>query len=283
MEIIDLRIFIAIAETGSATKAAERMNMTQPGVSQHLAKLEEHLGSRLFDRIGKHLELSNFGRSFLERSRKLLSDVSQLEIFATGESCPIDTLRLGLTDSATMTFIPDALMKFRRLYPGAHIRIDVNDSIEIEHGLLRGHYDIGVVTASKKAHPMLKETLLFKDHLDVIVGHGHPLSKKKLVSLEELTHTTLILYPRKRRTRLMIDDVFHKKKLYPKEIIDVYFSTAAIKLAEKGMGATFLSREFITENIRTKALSHLKIIGEPFRRNTCLALKRDSHLTESAR
>ncbi len=142
MELIDIRVFIAIADTGSATRAAERLNMTQPGVSQHLARLEGELDARLFEREGKRLEINEFGRAFLGRARKLLDDVSGLEKFAMHESCPTDALRLGLADSSTMAMVPDAIAKFRKLYPGVHISIDVNDSHIIEHGILKGHATI---------------------------------------------------------------------------------------------------------------------------------------------
>jgi DNA-binding transcriptional LysR family regulator len=282
MELTDLRIFVAIAQEMSATRAADLLGMTQPGVSQHLAKLEAEIGMKLFDRIGKKLELNDFGRTFLGRAQKLLQDADSLIRIAEGPACPIGNLNLGLTDSSTLTVIPPALKKFHDLYPGVHVRMDVNDSSDIERELLRGHYDLGIVTAGTKTHPLLDEETLYVDRIDALVNTSHPLASKKRISLKTLAQWPLLLYPRKSRTRALIDDAFHRKGIFPKETIEVYFNSAAVKLAELGVGVALLSDAFIESELPKKKCVKIRIEGNPFNRDIAIARRRNTHMSEAA-
>lgn len=282
MELADLKIFTVLAEEGSATKAAIRLAMTQPGVSQHIAKLEKELQASLFDRVGKKLELNEFGRKFLDGAIKLLAQADELRNVEQYASCPVGNLKLGLTDSSTLTVIPNALAKFRKLYAGVHIRLDVDDSGDIEHGVLRGHYDFGVVTAGSKRNPLLDEDVLYCDRIDAIVSKSHPLAKRKRISLKTLAEWPLLVYPRRSRTRNLIDEKFHAENLYPKDVIDVYTNSAAIKLAEVEVGVALLSREFIVNEMQRHKFAHLRIEGDPLVREICLAIKKSAHLSEAA-
>ena len=283
MEFSDLKIFVTVAEEGSATRAAELLAMTQPGVSQHLARLEDEIEEKLFDRIGKHLELNEFGRLFLGKARRILNDVEELKGMSTSEICPIGSLSLGMTASSALTVIPPAITKFRELYPGIQMNLDVHDSQEVEDDILRGHYDIGVVTAGIKTHPRLDEKILHYDRIDALVSKKHPLAKRRRISLEELAKWPLLIYPRRSRTRHIIDEAFHSKKIFPKEIINVYFNSASIKLAEAGIGVALLPKTMIGGEIRTHKFAHIRIQGDPIWRPICIARRRDAHLSEAIR
>lgn len=281
MELFDLKIFIAVAEEGKTTKAAKLLNMTQPGVSQHIAKLEIEIGGTLFDRRAKRLYLNDFGRIFLGKARKLLEDAKNLKEMVNPTLQPIGSLRLGLTDSSTLTVIPPALAKFRSNYPMVKVRLDVDDSYGIEKGVLRGHYDLGVINEGRRSHPDLDKKILYRDRIDVLVSKQHPLAKKSKIPIKELANWPLLLYPRQSRTRRIIDDVLQANNIFPKEIIDVFYNTVAVRLAEVGMGIALLSEAFISEEIPKHRCKHLRIIGDPFKRSICLIRKRDAQLSDA--
>ena len=134
MKISDLEIFIAVVEEHKITKAAKRLAMTQPGVSQHIAKLEDELGRQLFDRVKKRLRLNDYGRIFLEKARSALKEFEHLKDFSTQQVQPTGTLKLGLTDSSTETLIPPSLKLFRESYPAVHLEIIVSES-PLRHAL----------------------------------------------------------------------------------------------------------------------------------------------------
>jgi len=283
MELRDLEIFAQVAREGSVTRASEILGMTQPGVSQHLARLEEELGGDLFDRVGRTVTLNDFGRQVLGRARKLMDEAEAIKGIRAAEVCPVGTLSLGLTDSSTLTIIPTALCEFKELYPGVHIELDVHDSSQIEHGVLHGHYDLGVVTQAQRVHPLLAEEVLYYDRIDALVAKDHPLAKRKRIIMEELAKWPLLVYPRHSRTRQVIDEGFHGAGIVPREIIDVYFNSAAVKLAETGIGVALLSEAFIANEVPKHRCVQIRIAGDPFTRAISAVLRRDRELTEAAR
>lgn len=282
MELSDLAIFVAVVEEATTTRAAERLGMTQPGVSQHLSKLEAEIGRALFERRGKRLALSDFGSQFLGKARKLLEDAASLRGMSSGGSGPTGTLRMGLTDASTQTVIPPALIEFRNRCPGVRIRLDVDDSHDIEEGVLRGHFDFGVITAGAKPHPQLETVALYSDRIDALVSRNHTLAHRKHVALKELAKWPLLVYPRRSRTRNIIDDAFHAAGVVPRETIDVYINTAAVKLAEVGVGVALLSQAFIAEETPKHRCAHVRVTGDPFSRMICLVRRADSHMSEAA-
>lgn len=275
MDLFDLKIFATILEEGSATAAAKHLHMTQPGVSQHIGRLEAEMGQRLFERKGKRLVLSDFGRLFLVKAKELLEKADRLKNLSSEVLLPTGTLKLGLTDASTMTVIPPALAEFRKLYPTVKIKLDVDDSGDIEERVLRGYYDLGIITAGEKSHPLLDVEVLYHDRIDALVSRRSPLAKKKRVSLAALAREPLLIYPRRSRTRQLIDAVFHERGIVPREIIDVYINTAAAKLAEVQMGVALLSEAFIEGELPKQMCSHVRIEGDPFKRAICIVRKKD--------
>ena len=209
MELLELKVLIAVAEEGSATRAARTLAMTQPGVSKHIANLEHRLGGKVFDRKGKGLSLNQFGQDALKMAREIVQGMEDLTNLKHQGAKPRGSLKLGLTEAATFVITPELLIKFRDRFPGVNITLDVECSTAVEDGVLSGSYNLGVVTAYIKPHPLLAYDVLFDEHLDVFVSNNHELARRKRISLEELSKHTLIISPRKRRTRQIIDEAFH--------------------------------------------------------------------------
>ncbi len=116
------RLFLAVAETGSVAAAARRVALTQPAVSQGLAQLEERLGERLFDRVGRGLHLNAAGRRLLPEARALLARVARCEgLFRT----PHLEVELAATHTLGNYYLPPLLAAFRARHPAARVRMDV--------------------------------------------------------------------------------------------------------------------------------------------------------------
>jgi DNA-binding transcriptional LysR family regulator len=278
----DIKIFVTLAEQGKMTRVARRLGMTQPGVSQHIASLEEELGQQLFDRKKRRLRLNEAGRAFLEKAKKVVLEFEQLKDFSGQKTRTTGILKLGLTDSSTETIIPRALSKFRESYPGVNLELIVSESEEIEDGVIRKRYDLGVISGTGKPHPLLEEHVIDEDRIDCIVSKKHPLSKSTRVSLAKLAEYPLIVYPRKSRTRQIIDRAFHERGIMPTEVMAVWYNSAAVRLVEAGLGVALLSRFFIENEVIRRKCNHLRISGDPFKRAICVVRKKDAWLSEPA-
>jgi len=283
MELVDLKVFAAVVENQTTTKAARTIGMTQPGVSKHLARLERDLGGQLFQRRGKYLALNDYGKFYYEKVRKLLSDVRELSNINYGSASPVGELKLGLTDAATLIITPPSLIEFRKLYPGVHITLDVDSSTQIEEGVLSGAYDLGIVTAGSKRHSRLEEEALYTDSLDALVAAGHHLARRKFVQLEDLADQPLIISPRRRRTRVLIERAFKEHKVKIGDTIDVYNHSAAARLAEAGLGVAILPRQSIKEQLLFRKCASVRIAGDPLRRTLSIITKKGVDFSEAVK
>ena len=283
MELVDLKILITVVEEGTTTRAARVLSMTQPGVSKHIARLERDVGGELFRREGKYLKLNEFGEFFFERAKRIVKEVEEISSMPHNSTNTLGSLKLGLTDAATLIVTPPTLVTFRSRYPGVHIALDVDSSAHIEEKVLHGDYDMGFITADVQPHREFECELLYEDIIDPIVAINHPLARKKQVTLEELAQHTLIMSPARRRTRRIIEDAFKAAGVSLHNVIDVYIHTAAARLAESGLGVALLPRAFITQEIPRRRFFHLRIVGDPIRRTLCMVRRKDVALSEPVR
>src|SRR5262245_59162085 len=124
MELRHLRYFVNVAEAGSVSKAALRVNISQPALSRQIHDLETELGVRLFDRIGRRIELTANGEDLLKRSRDLLAHAGSLVEHARGlEGGLTGVLRVGATPQAIQSVLSGFLPKFRRAHPNVDVRL----------------------------------------------------------------------------------------------------------------------------------------------------------------
>lgn len=282
MELIDFKVFAAVVEHGTATKAAKMLGMTQPGVSKHLSRLEGQVEGKLFKREGKYLVINEYGEFLYEKVKKILGAVDELSDCSYGTLLPAGSLKLGLTDAATLIVTPPSLVEFRKRYPRIHISLDIDSSTHIEEGIVAGRYDMGVITAPPKPHPLFDQEILYEDFIDVVVAQDHVLARKKRVTLGDLAEHPLIISPRRRRTRSIIEDVFKTHGVKIGDTLEVYIPTAAVRLAEAGLGVALLPRTFINRELSRSRCVRLPIAGNPIKRALCIIKRKDAEPTEAA-
>lgn len=179
MTLVQLRHLIALAETGSFSKAAQAQFLTQPALSRSIRALEDELGMALFDRIGRRIELTAFGRATLERARLLVSDAEELQGSGRrsreGER---GVLRIGMGSGPGALLMTPLLMTIALDYPQVHVEIARGGTELLVQSLRARTLDALVVDArSLKPAPDLRTDLLFEMRGAFMVRRGHPLTK----------------------------------------------------------------------------------------------------------
>ncbi len=147
MELRHLRYFIAVAEELHFGRAAERLGISQPPLSQQIQALEEEIGARLFERTNRRVELTDAGRLFLDESRQVLAQVDKAVLLARrahlGE---LGELKIGFTSSAPFTStIPSSIHAFRKAYPDVHLDLQEMSSRQVLKALLEESLQVGVI------------------------------------------------------------------------------------------------------------------------------------------
>ncbi len=199
MELRHLRYFLAVAEEGNFTRAAGRIGIGQPPLSQQIQALEQELGTPLFRRTHAGAELTEAGSAFLVEARRVLVDVERAaetaRRIARGEA---GRLRLGFTASAAFNpRVPRLIREFRRQWPRVDLQLEETNTAGLLTALAEGRLDAAFIRYTPSALPPALELLKFPDEpMLIAVPAAHPLAARSRAPLSALSGEPFILFPR---------------------------------------------------------------------------------------
>ena len=186
MEFHQLRYVCAIAETGSFSRAAERCHVAQPSLSQQVLKLEEDLGAKLFDRLGRSVRLTEAGRAFLPHARSILH---QMEAARTGVEDKRTDVRgsvtVGVIPTIAPYLMPQSVAAFSKKYPDAKLRILEETTPVLVEGLRNLSIDVAILALPLR-HKEFQMYPLRTEPLYAALARDHPRARAKNLSLREL-------------------------------------------------------------------------------------------------
>ena len=176
MDFPSLKAFLAVAESGSFSKAADSLFMTQPAISKRIAALEENLGVTLFDRLGRTIQLTEAGEKFLISTRRILSDisVSREEILSLSSEVG-GRLRLATSHHVGIHRLPPVLKAFTQAYPQVELDLLFMDSELACSEVASGHIELAVVTLPDGLEGNLMTELVWQDPLSIVCAADHPM------------------------------------------------------------------------------------------------------------
>jgi DNA-binding transcriptional LysR family regulator len=259
------KVFIAVAQNLSVTRAARQLRISQPAVTQALRRLEKDFAVTLVKKNGTGIELTEVGGSeFRKDSEAFLALMAAMKAkYPLGRSQPrINALALGGSHGPSASLLPAAMTRFREKYPVVDLALYSGSSREIEDLLLSGKIDIAVVTNPTSSGALNREPLR-REPLAVFVAVGHPLAKTKRAGVNELARFPLIVNINRKgesrvaeRLRDLGQPNFTAKSLLHCE------SAEAIKtMVRSGAGVGFLYRDSIKEEVRRKEFVVLNTPG----------------------
>jgi DNA-binding transcriptional LysR family regulator len=199
IELTDLRYFVAVAEEGHVTRAAERLGMQQPPLSTRIKQLESKLDVQLFRRKARGMELTDAGRSLFKDAKELLEHLEHAlassRSIARGDQ---GALRIGIAPTAPFhPFVPRSIRAFRSTYPHVAVTLGEGLSHEVQHELTQRQSDVAFVRVARLADEQLDVDVLFDEPLMAALPVSHRLVRERcdpLPSLESLRDDAFILY-----------------------------------------------------------------------------------------
>ncbi|EOS55440.1 MULTISPECIES: LysR family transcriptional regulator [Paenibacillus] len=253
------KVFYWAAKTGSLTQAANALFLTQPSVSHAIKQLEESFGLTLFYRNSKGVSLTQEGAilySYIEQSQILISlaekKMAELKNLETG------VLRIGGSDSLFKHYLLPYLEDFHRRYPEVGIQLLHGTTPEIMGYLKEGKIDLGVARMPiVDPHIEVREGIQLQDCF--VAGCAYANLKDKVISLETLLEHPLILFSRNSRARMAITELFHEYGFELKPEIEVGSVDLLIELARKGLGISYVAREFVSKELEEGSLFEIKL------------------------
>ncbi len=283
VSLSQLRIIQAVAHTGSFTRAADVVHLTQPGISKHVKQMEESLGVSLFDRLGKKVVLTQAGEILLEAAQQVMASVASAEQrIEELKGLHGGKLILGASFPIGIYVLPVILASFRRLYPGVEVALDISLSERIVAKILANKLDLGLV--SHEVHdPRLSAREFMTDELIAIAPRNHRWAAKSRIRPKEFLGETFIVAARGAGTRAVVEERMKAKGILLKNVID-FGNTEGVKRAvEAGLGVSIQSRSVVQREIGAGSLVGIRLAGMDAKVVYFLICRKDKHRSNAVK
>jgi LysR family cyn operon transcriptional activator len=233
MELRHLRYFVALAECLNFTRAAERVHVTQSTLSHQIRQLEEEVGKRLFDRVGKRVLMTEAGELFLGHAASALKEVDQgLSALKESASGLTGQLRVGATHTFNMGFIPECVAAMLLRHPTVNVTVSELTADDIGTSLIAGNIDVGI-SYRPQAIGKLRFEPLYNEEMVLVVSSEHPFARRKRLRLVELHRQALVLLPETFTTRVMLDECFRACGAEPMVVAEMNSIAPMLGLVER--------------------------------------------------
>ena len=259
LELRHLRYFLAVAEAGSFSRAAARLGVSQPSVSQQVRDLETALRVSLFHRRGKRILLTPTGRIFQEHAQTILRQVENLLEELSSEPRQLrGVLRLGIVPFLDVALAPQLLGLFAAAHPGITISVQEISSPVIETALEEGRMDVGIGFITRHS-PNLRYERLAGDEIVLIIADTHPWARRRVAPFSELHQQRLVQLPHTFIVRHMTDDICRKHQVRPHTVAEI----SAIETLLRSLGPLKAGALLPSVALRgTKGLKAVRLRGK---------------------
>lgn len=261
MDTQHLYAFVAIAEHGSFSAAAERLHLTQPAISKRIALLEEQLKASLFDRIGRQVALTQAGQLLLSKAKLILGEVAATQRAIADLQGDIQgKLSIATSHHVGLHYLPPYLRDFSKRYPQVKLDLHFLDSEQAYHEILQGRFDIAIITLALQQDARLQSETLWHDQLHFVVAPTHALATQPNLQLADLSRYSTIMPDTSTYTTQLIKNLFDRQQL-PLNIGMVSNHLDTIKmLLSIGLGWGVLPRRIIDNQLHTLDVEHAPIM-----------------------
>ncbi|WP_192797914.1 LysR family transcriptional regulator [Bacillus luti] len=282
IELRQLKYFLAVSKELHFTRAAEKLNISQPSLSQQIRALEHELGMPLFDRIGKKISLTEAGKILLLHTKTIFREIEQ----ARSAIQDLNGLQHGsLTIGSLLTVInyllPPAILNFNKLYPNIELSVLGLRTGDIREKLLQNELDIGITFLPVQDKEIVSIPL-YKSELTLVVPAGHTLTERSHISIVELQDYPLILLPKNFFLTELITSHCQKFDFTPKPILEISTMESLIQMVSKGMGITVLPKPYI-DFLQNTNIQALKIKDPTPTIDTGLIYRKDKYMCAATR
>lgn len=261
MDTQHLQAFVAIAENGSFSAAAERLHLTQPAISKRIALLEEQVKASLFDRIGRQVALTQAGQVLLSKAKLILGEVIAAQrAIADLQGDVQGKLSIATSHHVGLHYLPPFLREFSTQYPQVKLDLHFLDSEQAYYEILQGRFDLAIITLALQQDTRIQSETLWHDQLEFVAAPTHALAAKSHLQLADLSLHQAIMPDTSTYTTQLIKTLFDDDKL-PLDIAMVSNHLDTIKmLLSIGLGWGVLPRRIIDAQLQILDVNHPPIM-----------------------
>lgn len=269
MDLHRLEVFCKVVELRSFTKAAKAALLSQPTVSEHIRSLEEMLGEKLLDRLGREVFPTPAGQILYGYAQKMLNLRDEAtQAIAEYKGKLSGQLVVGASTIPGTYILPKVIGSFKALHPSIHLMLKISGTGEIAEAVMRGALEIGLVGSRSKDRRLRTEEI-FSEELVLSVHPEHPWSSRDEVEMEEMYSEPFILRERDSGTRMVMSKIleaqgFDFSKL--NVVAEIATTQAVVESIKARIGISILSRQAVDEDLRRGSLVAVPLKGIRFQR-----------------
>ncbi len=281
-DLFQLETFLAVANEGSFSRAAQKLFRTQPAISQTIRRLEQEVGEALFDRSSRDGSLTDAGRVLFDYAEKLLN--TRTEALSAIESLRhLERGKLAVAaNEFTCIYLLPLLNEFRRLHPMIHVCVQRALASRVPGEVLNRNSEMGVVTY-RPGDPELKSVTVYRDELAFVVPRHHPLAHAKQVTIRQLGTEMFVAHNVPSPYRAKVLETFSKRKVPLNMDVELPSIEAIKKFVMSGNGVALLPLITVAEEVERGDLVHIPIPELRFQRKLRIVYRKNVALSHAAR
>jgi DNA-binding transcriptional LysR family regulator len=281
MDLRQLEIIRAIADTGSFTAAGDKLHVSQSAISRQILLLEDELGEPVFHRIGRRIRITPAGEALLQLSHRVFQDLQDtVSTISDKRESLQGTIRLVGGMTVCLYVFPVLLSEVRRLHPHLDMKVTVG-SAERSMAMLRsGGGDLGLLTLPVEASDLVAVPVL-REELLLITYPTHPIAKKKTITPQDLDKQPFVLFETGSITRRLVEEFFARERIAPQIIMETENVEIIKAMVRSGLGMSIIPWQAAAADVRTKQLFCSRVAGAALERQTGWLYPKMSRLPRS--
>ncbi|AWI05650.1 LysR family transcriptional regulator [Clostridium drakei] len=259
MDIKQLQTFMVVARLLNFRAAAEELNYSQSTVSDHIRNLEQELGVKLFERLGRKVFLNEEGKKLISPAEKIIQDDEEIhELFNKGEKIH-GTLRIGAAETLCVFWLPPLLKEYTKIYPQVRIILKMADCLEFPELLEKNFVDVAFSLHDESKRKYLSQIDIFDDSTVFVSAPDCPLAALKKISMHELEDQAFILTESESGYSMELKNLLKKLNIKVDTIMELGSIEAIKQCVKKGLGITLLPRIVVKKEIENGELVALPV------------------------
>jgi DNA-binding transcriptional LysR family regulator len=268
MDLRQLEILRAVAESGSFTGAGRRLHVSQSAVSRQILLLEAELNEPLFWRIKRKVRITPAGETLLQLAIRVFEDIKETTASITETQEKLTgSVRLVGGMTVSLYVFPSLLKEFRREHPEVDVKVFTGPTDRLIRKLRSGGADVGFITLPIE-EPDLVAVPVMREELMLVTYPTHALAKRSRVEPEDLVRQPFILYEPGSNTRRVIDEFFLRESIRPRMVMETENVEIIKAMVKSGLGITVISHQAVEREVREGELASCRIGGSTLVRET---------------
>jgi LysR family cyn operon transcriptional activator len=282
VEIRQLKYFLAVVAAQNFTRAAETVHVSQPSLSIQISALEDELGAKLFDRLGRKVAITQAGELFREHAERVVRELEQaVQVVQELRGAQRGRLVVGALSTVNSYLIPPLVSRFKKQFPGVQLQVHAQPSMEIVDGVRSNRLDVGICLLPVD-HERLISVPLFDERLVLVAPADSPITGGR-VPMQHLAGLPLVLMPADYCLRKMVEAECADARIRPQVVLEMTSPEGILQAVAAGAGYTILPELYVRRRLHDRDFLIIDLYNPVPRHPVGLVYRSDRHQSVAAK